>query len=301
MVWQRVRFALLAAVVVAAAALPVRAEDDKKPEAVAAPKDAAAPAPCPTQYTTICVKEWVPEQYTCTKTVYKTEQVTEKYTAYKTECVEETRTVTCNKMVPETKTVQKTVTVCVPTEEERTTMKTSYVCKQVTTMQKKCVDKGHYECKEVPCGPSVGERLHKLCHRNSCECECAPACPKTKTVKCWVPCPTIVEVPCTKTVRECVQTPVTCKVTVMKPVQKTENCQVTTYKCVAETKTVKVQVPKCVPYEATRTINKCVPTQETVTATRMVCKTVQKQVPVAPAPCEAAPCCGSKLGHFFHH
>jgi len=299
MVWQRVRFALLAAVVVAAAALPIRAEDEKKPEPVGAPKDAPKVEPCPTQYRTICEKVMVPEEYKCNVTTYKLVKSEEKYTAYKTVCVEEKRTVTVNKMVAETKTEQRTVTTCVPTEEERTTYKTSYVCKQVTEVKHKCVDKGHYECKEVPCGPSMGERLHKLCSRNSCECEssCQQACPKTKSVKVWVPCPTYIDVPCTRTVRECVRTPVTCKVTVMKPVQKTENVQVTVNKCVPETKEVMVKVQKCVPYEATRTVCKCVPTTETVTKTRMVCKTVEKQVPVETHECAAAPCCEPK--HHF--
>ncbi len=292
MVWQRVRFALLAAVVVAAAALPIRAEDDKKPEPVGAPKDAPAQ-----QFRTICEKVMVPEQYQCTVTTYKVVKSEEKYTAYKTVCEEQKRTVTVNKMVAETKTEQRTVTVCVPTEVERTTYKTSYVCKQVTEVKHKCVDKGHYECKEVPCGPSVGERLHKLCSRNSCESACEPACPKTKTAKVWVPCPTYIDVPCTRTVRECVRTPVTCKVTVMKPVQKTEPCQVTKYTCVPETKEVTVKVRKCVPYEATRPVCKCVPTTETVTKTRMVCKTVEKQVPVQPCESAGNPCCEPK--HHF--
>ena len=78
MLLQRVRFALLAAVVVAAAVIPVRAEDEKKAEPIAPPKEAAVAAdPC-VQYRTICVKEWVPEQYTCNKTVFKTEAVVEK-------------------------------------------------------------------------------------------------------------------------------------------------------------------------------------------------------------------------------
>ena len=115
MVWQRVRFALLAAVVVAAAALPIRAEDEKKPEPVGAPKDAPKVDSCPTQYRTICEKVMVPEEYQCNVTTYKVVNSEEKYTAYKTVCVEEKRTVTVNKMVAETKTVPRTVTVCVPT------------------------------------------------------------------------------------------------------------------------------------------------------------------------------------------
>jgi hypothetical protein len=82
----------------------------------------------------------------------------------------------------------------------------------------------------------------------------------------------------------------------MKRVEKVEEVPVTCYKCVPETKTVTVKVNKCVPYEATRTVTKCVPVQETVTATRMVCREVQKQVPV-----EAAPCCNPCCDEGHHH
>ena len=58
------------------------------------------------------------------------------------------------------------------------------------------------------------------------------------------------------------------------------------------------------PYQATRTVCVSVPHTETVTCTRMVCRTVEKEVP-----CEAAcfeTCCAKK-GHsfsirsLFHH
>jgi len=305
MIWQRVRFALLAAMLVAAAALPVRAEEEPKP----APVEASKPVP-PQEFCTVMVKELVPEPYTCTKTVYKIECHEEKYTAYKCEQVpvQKTRTVTVNKTVAETKPVTRKVVTCVPTVEEKTVMQSHWVCHQVTVMEKKCVDKGHYECKEVPCGPSVGERLHKLCKRNSCECEmaCEAPCPKTKTVKVWVPCPTWIEVPKCKTERVCETKPVTCKVTVLKKVEKEETCNVTSYKCVAEQKVENYTCmeTKQVPYEATRTVKKCVPVQETVTGTRMVCKMVEKKVPVAPAacaaPCEPTTCCKPKFFHFGH-
>ena len=77
MIWQRVRFALLAAMLVAAAALPVRAEEEPKP----APVEASKPVPSQ-EFCTVMVKELVPEPYTCTKTVYKIECHEEKYTAY---------------------------------------------------------------------------------------------------------------------------------------------------------------------------------------------------------------------------
>jgi hypothetical protein len=309
MIWQRVRFALLAAMLVAAAALPVRAEDDQKPATGEALKTAPTPSAPAQQFCTVYVKELVAEPYTCTKTVYKTESKEEKYTAYK--CVqvpvEKTRTVTVYKTVAETKPVTRKVVTCVPTVEEKTTMVSHWVTHQVTVMEKKCVDKGHYECKEVPCGPSLSERVHKLCSsKHSCDCEpvCEP-CPRTKTVKCWVPCPTYIDVPKCKTERVCETKPVTCKVTVYKRVEKEETCNVTVNKCVAEQKTEKYTCyeTKQVPYEATRTVTKCVPVQETVTGTRMVCKTVAKQVPVAPACnpcCEPTTCCKPKWFHFGH-
>lgn len=299
MIWQRARFALLAAMLVAAAALPVRAEEDKKP----ATGDAAKPAPAQ-QYCTVWVKEMVSEPYTCTKTTYKVECKEEKYTAYKCEWVpeEKTRTVTVCKTVPETKTVMKKVVTCVPTCEERTVMQSHWVTHKVTVMEKKCVDKGHYECKEVECGPSLSDRLHHMVAKHSCGCEneCEAKCPRTKTVKCWVPCPTWIECPKTKCERVCETKPVTCKVTVYKRVEKEEPCTVTTCKVVQEQKTEKYtcMVKKETPYEATRIVKKCVPVQETVTGTRMVCKMVEKKVPVTPCAdtCETT-CCKPK---FFH-
>src|SRR5688572_10753962 len=64
------------------------------------------PAPCaPTiTYKKIMVEECVPEQFTTTRTVYKTHLVQEAYTAWKSECVSEVRT----------RTVCSYKSVCVP-------------------------------------------------------------------------------------------------------------------------------------------------------------------------------------------
>jgi len=278
MIWQHVRVALLAGGIVAATALTARADD--------------CCTPCAPQYRTVCVKEWVPENYQTTRTVYTRECKQETYTAYRCESVPETRTRTCTvyKMVPEVKTVTRQVCVCVPVVEERTVMESHVVCKPETQVVRCCVDKGHYECREVPCGPSFGERFHKLCGRhNDCCCEpCNDCCVRTKTVRCWVPCPTWEEhtVCCVK--RVCESRPVTCKVTVYKREVREEKCQVTCCKCVPETKTETYTVccTKTVPYQATRTVVCCVPHQETVNCCRMVCRTVEKKV-------ECNTCCNS--------
>jgi hypothetical protein len=300
MVWQQVRNALLGLAFTAAAAVAAHAEE-------AAPHAAGAPAPAVSapQYRTVSVTEWVPETYPCTRTVHKMECRQETYTAYRTECVPETRTrvVTVCRQVPEVQTRTRTICVSVPCVEERTVMKTFVTCKPVTTMVRKCVDRGHYECREVPCGPSFRDRLRKCFHRNDCCCDaCSDNCaPRTKTVRVWVPCPTWEEVPVTKMERVCETRPVTTKVTVCKKEMRTETYQVTVCKMVPEqrTETYTVNFSRCVPYQATRTVNVCVPTQETVTATRMVPRVVEKQVPVdicAPAPvCE--PCCESSRRH----
>src|SRR5262249_29695965 len=82
MIWQHVRVALLAGGIVAATALTVRADD-------------CCPAPCAPQTRTVCVHEWVPENYTTTRTVYTRECKQENYTAYRCECVPVTKTRTC--------------------------------------------------------------------------------------------------------------------------------------------------------------------------------------------------------------
>jgi hypothetical protein len=266
--WQRVRTSLLAGGFLAALTAPVRAGDG--------PGDApSAPAT-----RTVCVTEWVPENYVTTRTVYRTECVPEKYTAYRTECVPETRTRTCvvNRMVPEVREVVRTVCVAVPTVETCTVLKPVVTCKPVTTVTRKCVDMGHYECREVPCHESFLTRFRRG-HKHDC---CEPCPPPTHTVQVWVPNKVWVEVPCTRMVRTCEMVPTAVQVTVCKMVPKQEVVKVCCYRCVAEQKveTFTVMVAKCVPFEATRTVARCVPVQEQVTCCRMVARTVEKQVPV---------------------
>jgi hypothetical protein len=250
-------------------------------------------APCAPAMRTVLVKEWFPENYETTRTTYKTEYVTETYTAYRTECVPETRTYTTNvtRMVPVTKDVEVTTYKCVPSVEMRTVTKKVPVCREVTTVTRKCVDQGHWECVQVECKPGLLERLH---HKDCC---CEP-CPKYKTKKVWVPCKVWVETPCTKTVRtfECVTEQVA--VTVNHTVPVKEIRKVCSYTCVSEpvVKTCTVNVSRCVPYQATRCVAKCVPVVEKVTACRMVCRMVEKQVPA----CEASCCSGGHKHSFFH-
>ena len=265
MFWKRARIALLASFFMATTATVVRAEETT-----------SAPAT-----RTITCKVMVPEYYETTRTVNKKQCVEEKYTAYKCEYVKEERTRTCNvnKWVNEVKEETRTVCEWVKTCEERTIMKKVTSCKPVVHTVKKCVDKGHWECREVPCGPSILDRIKDLCKKNDC-CEdaCKPA--RTKTIKCWVPNKVMEECKVTKMERvtECV--PCKVKVQICKKVAKQVKVQVCHKKCVTETKTEKytVCVPKKVAYEATRKVMKCVPCQEKVKCCKMVEKTVEKQV-----------------------
>jgi hypothetical protein len=303
MVWQRLRLALLTGAVLAAASVSARAEDPAPPTAAAPAADPCAPA---TQKVT--VREWVPETYQCKRTVYKTECKQEEYTAYRCEIVPETRTRTCTvyKTVQEVRTVTRDVCVTVPVVEERTIMQTHVTCRPVTKIVKKCEDHGHYECREVPVGPTLHERLKKHCRRKNC-CECEPECVRTKTVKVWVPCKVWVDVPVTCYERVCEQRPVVCKVTTCKTEIRKQNVQVTACKLVPETRTetYTVCVERQIPYTATRTVSVCGPHEDVVTATRMVCKLVEKEVAAATTCCNpcgsecATPCCAKK--RFFGH
>jgi hypothetical protein len=278
-----VRFALLAGVLVAAAGVSAQAND------------CCAPAPCTR---TVCCTEWVPEQYPCTRTVYKTEYKQETYTAYRCESIPETKTynVTVYKSVPEVRTETRNVCTMVPVVEERTIMKAHVSCVPVTTTCRRCVDRGHYECREVPvCENPCKKFFSKLCSRkhDCCEPCCEPSPPPMKTVQVWVPCKVWEEYPVTTYKRVCEYRPEKIQVTCCKPQYKQEQFQVTCMKCVPEvqTRTCTIMTSRMVPYQATRTVCVCVPHQETFTATRMVARTVTKEVPVcAPTCCETV-CC----------
>ena len=109
-----------------------------------------------------------------------------------------TRVCTVNKMVPCVQNVVRTVCVPTPCVETRTVMKTVVTCKPVTTVTRKCVDMGHYECKQVPCRQGC---LAKMRNKHKCCCECC--CVPMKTVRVWCPNKVWVETPCTKMVRCC--------------------------------------------------------------------------------------------------
>jgi hypothetical protein len=244
---------------------------------------------------TVCVTEWVPENYVTTRTTYKTELVQEKYTAYRTECVPEvhSRTVVVNRMVPEVREEVRSTWVSVPSVETRTVLKPVVTCKPVTTISRKCVDMGHYECREVPCRESLLARWRKHGHHDCCD-ECPPP---TKTVQVWCPNKVWVETPVTTMVRTCQMVPTSVQVTVCHRVEKKEVVKVNYCRCVAETKVENftVMVSKSVAYPATRTVARCVPVEEKVTCTRMVARVVEKQVPVET--CCYTPCCTSHSGH----
>jgi len=341
MFWQRLRVAVLTGAVLATSAALTRACDGcKSPcgngNAGAASADAGNP--CAPATRTIYVTEYTSESYEATRTVLKPVQEVEKYTAYRTECVAEQRTRTFTVVtqvpethdetctvyvsVPETHDETRTVYTCVPTVEPRTCIKRVVTCVPETVMVRKCVDQGHYECREVPCssfasfghgrGGHFGGLLGKHGHKRGCDdcaesCECAPA---TKTVQVWCPNKVWVEEPCTRLVRkvECVPTvenvtvmksvpsQQTFKVTTCKMVPQQQTRKVTTIKCVPveKTETYTVQVPKQVAFEATRTVTKCVPTEEKYTATRLVPHQVAKEVA-----CEEAATVSSGYGRGF--
>jgi hypothetical protein len=283
----------------------VRAADAPPPPGpapAAAPVPAPAHGPCAPATRKICVTECVPEYYTTTRTVYRTEKVCENYTAYKCVSVPETRTRTCTvyEKVPVCETRTRTFCVSVPCVEQRTCMEKFWVCKPVTTCHRKCVDKGHYECREVPCK----QRHHKKsgCCDPCNPCECCE-CPKTKTVKVWVPCKVWVEEQSCKMQRVCEYRPVTKCVHTCKKEVRHETYQVTVCKCVprCKTETYTVCVEKKIPYQATREVCKCVPHQETVRCCRMVQRVVEKEVPVCDTGCQPSCCDGCQPKCRKHH
>jgi hypothetical protein len=216
-------------------------------------------------------------------------------------------------MVPVTEVQPRTITKCVVN------------CVPVTTTATRCVDRGHWECREVAvpcaapasaCGHGCGGRKGLLGglfhgrkhHGGGCETACASPCDTcaapvecaptyvTRTVRTWVPNIVTETYPVTRLERQVSTVTETVNVTVCKMVPKEETYQVTVNKIVPETKTetVTVMVCKTVPYEAVRTVAKCVPVTENVQACRMVARTVEKMVPVT---CATTSCCGATAAH----
>jgi hypothetical protein len=196
--------------------------------------------------------------------------------------------------------------------EERIVNKTSHKFVQETSVKKTLVRTGHWECKEVPalfsgfggglfsghgsaCGSSCGNSCNTGCNDACSSNACSTPC-KTRTVKHWVHCPEYKECPVTVCKKVAVCEAVKCKVAVCKNVWVEEKVKVCTYQCVTEQQKVKhtVYVKKSVPCTATRTVRVCVPYEETVTACKLVPKTVTRQVACAPAPaCGNSSSCNS--------
>ena len=256
-------------------------------------------SPCPTTTRKVTCVEYVPEQYTTTRTCYRTECRQEAYTSYRCEMAQEQRTCTKNVMKPvcETVNVEKTVCEVVPVTEQRTCMRTVWKTVPVTVTKKVMVDRGHYECCQVRARRTIADRL---CKQNT---DC---CPRMETKKVWVPCMVCEDRTVTSCQRVCEQVPHTYTVTTCKTIQKTVTvpCTRTRYECVQTQHTYTVCVPKLVPVQCMRTVRVVVPVNETVTCCRMVPKCVEKEVPVATC-CAATTCCSSgsashARGGLFH-
>src|SRR6516225_6825561 len=210
--WYRIRNLLLAGLVAAASVGSAQAHgllrhccsscDNACAPSCAAPCAPAAPA-APTTITVNCI-EWVQETRQVPCTTYQWQQKTENYTCYKRETVQVQKpcTYTCKRYVTETVMENRTCVERIPHWEERTVMKAHWETQQVTEMRQKTVCNGHWETKEVP-ACSISLFGHKGC------CDCAP---KTKCVKCWVPCKETVCCPVTVCKKVKVCTPCTVKV-----------------------------------------------------------------------------------------
>jgi hypothetical protein len=239
------------------------------------------------------VTQCVPETYQVKQVVMVPQTRTETYTAYRCECVPVVRqqVVTCYRTVPQVQTVTRRVCVTVPVCETRTVMRPCWTTQTVTTMVTKCVDRGHYECRQVYSHrAAMHNRMHQHRHRHDC---CPPPCPPPcKTVKVWVPCMVQIQCPVTRCQRVCVMQPVQVQVRTCRQVWREVTCQVCTYQCVPYqvTRNYTCYTTRMVPYQATRCVTVCVPTEQMVTCTRLVARTVAV---AAPAPCNTGcnDCC----------
>lgn len=231
---------------------------------------------------TIKVTECVPETYQEKRTCYRVECREEQYDAvrYEPYCEVRERTCTVTKRIPEYHTETIQVPCKVMSCEDRVVMKSCYEYRTVTCMQKKCVSRGHWECREVCKEPGCFKKMCDPC-----------ACPRTVCKKCWVSCPEYIDCPVTKCVKVCVQHPVVCKVNVCHTVMKERQVQRCTYRCVQEQHVEKytVQLCKQVPVKATRMVRVCVPYEETVTCCRMVAR--EREVQVQDCGCCCTSCC----------
>jgi len=235
----------------------------------------------------------VPETYTVKRTVYKVECRQKEVDSFRCETVQvqKERVVSCVKRVPVVKEEVRKVCRNVTTYEDREVCKKVWRNVEETVMKKKLVRLGHWECCEVEA--PLANLFHK-CRKDPCD-PCAPQCcaPKTRTKKRWVHCPEYQYCPETRCRRVCVDVPTVCKVPVCKQVWEEADVQVCRMNRVEEKKTLTytVCVPKTETFKATRTVRVCVPHEEEVTCTRMVARTVERQVAVEECAPACAPAC----------
>jgi hypothetical protein len=216
-----------------------------------------------------------------TVTEYQKVPVQKTVTAYETAYSDEKRTVQKVVHTPVEKTVTVKETKMVPVQEQVQVTRhvRSTVSEQVPVT--KCVDNGHYECREVACGTrarKVPVTTTDSCGR--CVTTCQTVCePVVRTQKVWVP--NVTQVTSYVTRNRCVTQPVT------------ETVNVTRYQAVTEDKQVKVTTheAKTVSEEVTVRVARKVPVQKTVTAYECVPVSVTKEVS-----CDTASTSGCNTG-----
>ncbi len=290
MVCQPLRLALLIGAITAVAVSPVRANHRSSNCCNPCGPSTTAPA-----YRSVGCTEWVRENYTTTRTAYKMECRTETYDTFRCETVPvcKERTVTVTKRVPVVKEEIRKVMHNVTVYEDRIVNKTSHKYVQETVMKKQLVRLGHWECQEVPAlfggfgggglfgghghhgNGACGDACGSAACADPCKTSCSTPC-RTRTVKRWVSCPEYRECPVTVCKKVCVTEAVKCKVAVCKQECREEKVKVCTYQCVTENVVQKYTCyeTRKVACKATRTVRVCVPYTETVTACRLVPRTV---------------------------
>src|SRR5262249_46133200 len=205
--------------------------------ALSAPAPAQEPGCAPQKKRTLLLNDGVEEKEQTTGTAYRVEYkpvVCESF-RYETVCEPREQLVTVVKRIPEYRTETRRVCHNEVCYEDRVVMKRCYETRQVTECVKKCVSKGHWECRTECCPPSC---LDKLLH--GCD-----ACGHERTKKVWVHCPQYVDCPVTRCVKVCVEHPTVCKVKVCKPVFKEVQVQTCSYRCVEEKVVQKCMVSVC--------------------------------------------------------
>lgn len=270
--------------------------------------------PCcgPVMRTIQCI-ECVPVPCTVKRICYRTVCREQCYTAYRCVCVPVTRT--CNYTVwcprPVCKQVCRTIWCQVPCTVNQTVLRPFHYTKTITTMQTRCVDRGHWVCvPHVARCATFCQNLKYRCSRGTLCCDpCNPCCcvrckgcpppPVIRYRKQWCPCIVRECVPCTRCVTCCEMRPCVVPVTICKCVPRQITCNVTCWTCVPKVccRTYTCFVQQTVPYQCKRLVSCCVPYETCVTCVRYVPRVVCRQVPCAPCCC--CECCCTPCGR--HH